>query len=57
MPCLRIPGAISAIDINKGRLRILKEAAKLQNVDNVVTTVDADLRTFAVCYFAVCSKK
>ncbi|XP_058219008.1 uncharacterized protein LOC131329701 isoform X1 [Rhododendron vialii] len=40
-------GAISAIDINKGRLRILKEAAKLQNVDNVVTTVDADLRTFA----------
>ncbi|KAG5546725.1 hypothetical protein RHGRI_018786 [Rhododendron griersonianum] len=40
-------GAVSAIDINKGRLRILKETAKLQNVDNVVTTVDADLRTFA----------
>lgn len=48
-----IPGSVSAIDINKGRLRILSEAAKLQKVDNVVTTVHADLRTFAVCYFAM----
>lgn len=37
-----------AIDINKGRLRILTETAKVQNVDGVVATIHADLRAFAV---------
>jgi tRNA G37 N-methylase Trm5 len=37
-----------AIDINKGRLRIVKETAKLHQVDGVITTIPSDLRTFAV---------
>ncbi|GAB2279809.1 hypothetical protein Dimus_014448 [Dionaea muscipula] len=45
--CLRSRGMISAVDINKGRLRILEETAKLQQVDNVITTVHSDLRMFA----------
>ncbi|PWA36304.1 NOL1/NOP2/sun family protein / antitermination NusB domain-containing protein [Artemisia annua] len=44
--CLNGEGMVTAIDINKGRLRILKETAKLQQLNNVVTTVHADLRTF-----------
>ncbi|CAO2833678.1 unnamed protein product [Amaranthus hypochondriacus] len=40
-------GVISATDINKGRLRILEETAKLQCVDNVITCIHSDLRTFA----------
>ncbi|XP_057971646.1 uncharacterized protein LOC131160227 isoform X2 [Malania oleifera] len=44
---MRGQGMVSAIDINKGRLRILKETALLHNVDNVITTVHADLRIFA----------
>ncbi|KAL0362932.1 UNVERIFIED_CONTAM: hypothetical protein Scaly_1248400 [Sesamum calycinum] len=40
-------GTIYAIDVNKGRLRILKETAKLHEVNNVVTTIHADLRAFA----------
>lgn len=44
---LRGKGKVHAIDINKGRLRILKETAKLQKVDGVVDTIHADLRTFA----------
>ncbi|XP_057540192.1 uncharacterized protein LOC130818151 isoform X2 [Amaranthus tricolor] len=40
-------GMISATDINKGRLRILEETAKLQCVDNVITCIHSDLRTFA----------
>ncbi|GAB4845939.1 hypothetical protein Ancab_024945 [Ancistrocladus abbreviatus] len=40
-------GMIYAIDINKGRLRILEETAHLQQVDNVITAVHADLRGFA----------
>eukprot|EP00268_Persea_americana_P038720 TRINITY_DN3831_c0_g1_i6.p1 TRINITY_DN3831_c0_g1~~TRINITY_DN3831_c0_g1_i6.p1 ORF type:complete len:179 (+),score=45.21 TRINITY_DN3831_c0_g1_i6:2264-2800(+) len=40
-------GMVSAIDINKGRLRILEETAKLQNLDDVVTAVHADLRNFS----------
>ena len=51
MSCLRISGVVSAIDINKGRLRILREAAKLQQVVDVITTVHADLRVFSVCYY------
>ncbi|XP_057486553.1 uncharacterized protein LOC130772631 isoform X2 [Actinidia eriantha] len=40
-------GVVSAIDVNKGRLRILREAAKLQQVVDVITTVHADLRVFS----------
>ncbi|KAM7486527.1 hypothetical protein LguiA_002536 [Lonicera macranthoides] len=40
-------GMVSAIDINKGRLKILSETAKLHKVDDVITTVHADLRVFA----------
>lgn len=40
-------GTIFAIDINKGRLRILKGTAKLHEVNGVITTVHADLRLFA----------
>lgn len=43
-----ILGMVHAIDINKGRLRIVKETAKLLLVDDVITTVHADLCTFAV---------
>uniref|UniRef100_A0A803QCF7 16S rRNA (cytosine(967)-C(5))-methyltransferase n=1 Tax=Cannabis sativa TaxID=3483 RepID=A0A803QCF7_CANSA len=39
-------GMIAAIDVNKGRLRIVKETAKLHQVDSVVTTICADLRVF-----------
>ncbi|XP_074292895.1 uncharacterized protein LOC141619778 isoform X1 [Silene latifolia] len=45
--CLNGQGMISAVDINKGRLRILKETAELQNLDNLITCVHADLRTFS----------
>ncbi|XP_038986221.1 probable ribosomal RNA small subunit methyltransferase B isoform X1 [Phoenix dactylifera] len=45
--CLRGKGTVMAIDINRGRLRILKEACKLLNVTNVVTTTHADLRLYA----------
>ncbi|XLS99921.1 hypothetical protein HN51_049273 [Arachis hypogaea] len=36
-------GLVFAVDVNRGRLRILKETAKLHQVDGVVTTVHADL--------------
>lgn len=39
---------VSAIDINKGRLRILKETAILHHVHNVITIIHADLRIFSV---------
>ncbi|CAA0815394.1 NOL1/NOP2/sun family protein / antitermination NusB domain-containing protein [Striga hermonthica] len=39
-------GCICAIDINEGRLRILNEAVKLQQVNDVITTIHADLREF-----------
>ncbi|KAL6313912.1 hypothetical protein AAG906_010331 [Vitis piasezkii] len=45
--CLSGQGMVHAIDINKGRLRIVKETAKLLLVDDVITTVHADLCTFA----------
>lgn len=45
-----VSGMVSAIDINEGRLRIVKETAKLHQVDSVITTIHADLRTFAVNY-------
>ncbi|CAM8900953.1 unnamed protein product [Rhodiola kirilowii] len=40
----RLEGMIFAVDINEGRLRILKETAELQKVDSVITTIHADLR-------------
>ncbi|KAH9804245.1 SAM MT RSMB NOP domain-containing protein [Citrus sinensis] len=40
-------GLVYAIDINKGRLRILNETAKLHQVNSVIRTIHADLRTFA----------
>lgn len=45
-----IIGLVYAIDINKGRLRILNETAKLHQVNSVIRTIHADLRTFAVSY-------
>ncbi|KAL3821133.1 hypothetical protein ACJIZ3_007038 [Penstemon smallii] len=44
---LKGQGSIRAIDVNKGRLRILEETAKLHGVNDVVTTINADLRAFA----------
>lgn len=41
---------VSAVDINKGRLRILKETAILHQVDDVVNIIHADLRIFSVSY-------
>ncbi|KMZ72219.1 hypothetical protein ZOSMA_169G00090 [Zostera marina] len=41
-------GMIYALDINKGRLRILEETAKLQNLDDVITTMAANVRNFVV---------
>ncbi|XP_027329619.1 uncharacterized protein LOC113846023 isoform X2 [Abrus precatorius] len=38
-------GMVFAVDVNRGRLRILKETAKLHQVDGVVTTIHTDLRT------------
>ncbi|KAF7815983.1 ribosomal RNA small subunit methyltransferase B [Senna tora] len=38
-------GKVFAVDVNRGRLRILKETAKLHQVDDVVTTIHSDLRT------------
>lgn len=40
-------GLVYAIDINKGRLRILNETAKLHQVNSVIRTIHTDLRTFA----------
>lgn len=51
---LLVSGMLSAIDINEGRLRILAETAKLQQVDNVITTIHADLCVFAVSIICVC---
>ncbi|KAK8926575.1 hypothetical protein KSP39_PZI018149 [Platanthera zijinensis] len=45
---LRSRGTIWAVDINRARLRVLKETSKLQNVEEVITTVHADLRLFCV---------
>uniref|UniRef100_A0A1S4CNB4 Ribosomal RNA small subunit methyltransferase B n=1 Tax=Nicotiana tabacum TaxID=4097 RepID=A0A1S4CNB4_TOBAC len=40
-------GTLFAVDINEGRLRILKETAKLHQVIDVISTIHADLRTFS----------
>ncbi|XP_058112190.1 uncharacterized protein LOC131255476 isoform X5 [Magnolia sinica] len=44
---LRGQGMVYAIDVNKGRLRILEETAKSHNVNDVITVVHADLRIFS----------
>ncbi|ONK69374.1 uncharacterized protein A4U43_C05F22190 [Asparagus officinalis] len=44
---MRGQGKVLAIDINKGRLRILKETTKLHGLDGVVITCCADLRLFS----------
>ena len=41
-------GKIQALDINKGRLRILMDAAKLHGLDDIITDIHADLRLYAV---------
>lgn len=41
---------VYAVDINEGRLRILKETAKLHQVDGVITNVHSDIRTFSVSH-------
>jgi 16S rRNA (cytosine967-C5)-methyltransferase len=43
-----VTGKIWALDINKGRLRILMEAAKCHNLDDIITDVHGDLRLYAV---------
>ncbi|XP_010542521.1 PREDICTED: uncharacterized protein LOC104815694 [Tarenaya hassleriana] len=40
-------GMVYAIDVNKGRLRILRETAKSHQVDALITTIHSDLRVFA----------
>ncbi|KAI0511692.1 hypothetical protein KFK09_012324 [Dendrobium nobile] len=45
---LRTQGRIWAVDINKARLRVLKETSRIHNVDTVLTAIHADLRLFCV---------
>ncbi|XP_049345511.1 uncharacterized protein LOC125810029 isoform X2 [Solanum verrucosum] len=40
-------GKLFAVDINEGRLRILRETAKLHQVIDVISTIHSDLRTFS----------
>ncbi|KDO59125.1 hypothetical protein CISIN_1g009708mg [Citrus sinensis] len=54
--CLSGQGLVYAIDINKGRLRILNETAKLHQVNSVIRTIHADLRTFADNSTVKCDK-
>ncbi|XP_058112544.1 uncharacterized protein LOC131255756 [Magnolia sinica] len=44
---LRGQGMVYAIDVNKGRLRILEEIAKSHNVNDVITVVHANLPIFS----------
>ncbi|KAL6656199.1 hypothetical protein ACP70R_007025 [Stipagrostis hirtigluma subsp. patula] len=39
-------GKIWALDVNKGRLRILMDAAKLHGLDDMITDIHADLRLY-----------
>lgn len=43
-------GKICALDVNKGRLRILKDAAKVHGLDDMITAIHADLRQYAVSF-------
>ncbi|WCJ33111.1 Ribosomal RNA small subunit methyltransferase B [Euphorbia peplus] len=49
-------GMVYAIDINKGRLRILQETAKVHEVDGIITTVPSDLRAFSENCSTTCDK-
>ncbi|XP_039820052.1 probable ribosomal RNA small subunit methyltransferase B isoform X4 [Panicum virgatum] len=40
-------GKIRALDVNKGRLRILMDAAKQHSLDDMITDIHADLRLYA----------
>lgn len=40
-------GKLFAVDVNEGRLRILRETAKLHQVADVISTIHSDLRTFS----------
>ncbi|KAJ1290091.1 hypothetical protein BS78_02G216000 [Paspalum vaginatum] len=40
-------GKIWALDVNKGRLRILMDAAKLHGLSDMITDIHADLRLYA----------
>ncbi|KVI10428.1 Bacterial Fmu (Sun)/eukaryotic nucleolar NOL1/Nop2p [Cynara cardunculus var. scolymus] len=53
--CLNGKGMVTAIDINKGRLRILKETAKLQLLDDVITTENNNEAYEKVLLDAPCS--
>lgn len=41
-------GKIWALDVNKGRLRILMDAAKLHSLNDMIHDIHADLRLYAV---------
>ncbi|KAJ4811094.1 Ribosomal RNA small subunit methyltransferase B [Rhynchospora pubera] len=45
---LRGQGMVYAIDINEGRLRILRDAAKLQDLVGVITAIHSDLRAYSI---------
>ncbi|KAG0468259.1 hypothetical protein HPP92_017587 [Vanilla planifolia] len=45
---LRSQGKIWAVDLNKARLRVLREASKSHNVEHVITILHSDLRTLSV---------
>ncbi|XP_070673074.1 uncharacterized protein [Malus domestica] len=47
---------VYAVDINEGRLRILKETTKLRQVDGVITIVHSDIRTFSDNNSTKCDK-
>ncbi|TQE08122.1 hypothetical protein C1H46_006248 [Malus baccata] len=51
-----IQGMVYAVDINEGRLRILKETTKLHQVDDVITIVHSDIRTFSDNNSTKCDK-
>ncbi|KAL6844691.1 hypothetical protein ACP4OV_025350 [Aristida adscensionis] len=44
---LTVERKIWALDVNKGRLRILMDAAKLHGLDDMITGIHADLRLYA----------
>lgn len=46
-------GMVYAIDVNEGRLRILKEAAQLQDLAGVITAIHSDLRSYSVSCYSV----
>jgi hypothetical protein len=43
-----VTGKIWALDVNKGRLRILKDSVKVHGLDDMITDIHADLRQYVV---------